>query len=112
MRHSSSSFSCRTAGITKRLRLFPISHLVLVYSCSLNSNGETAIRWLVPSHAPPPDRYRRNFAVIVAVVSGREFGKVSSRSHTVFTVTVVQKDPYADETTTGSLVSNVQLFFV
>ncbi|CAN0258634.1 unnamed protein product, partial [Ectocarpus sp. 12 AP-2014] len=32
-----------------------------------------------------------------------EFGKVSSRSHTVFTVTVVQKDPYTDETTTGML---------
>ncbi|CAN0250934.1 unnamed protein product, partial [Ectocarpus fasciculatus] len=28
---------------------------------------------------------------------------VSSRSHTVFTATVVQKDPYTDETTTGML---------
>ncbi|CAN0117052.1 unnamed protein product, partial [Ectocarpus sp. 4 AP-2014] len=32
-----------------------------------------------------------------------KMNQVSSRSHTVFTVTVVQKDPYTDETTTGML---------
>lgn len=42
----------------------------------------------------------RCFAAIKTCISSS--GKVSSRSHTVFTVTVVQRDPYTDETMTGT----------
>lgn len=53
-----------------------------------------------PSHLP--QNPSPSFSAVDSYSCFFGFPKVSSRSHTVFTVTVVQRDPFTDETVTGT----------